>query len=120
MTDGNLSSRKSPSEYHYETVKAQDIVQDYYRSHDLGDVADAMLPGYMLLMQSTWYKIYQYELNKDRRKKGIAMVEELWTKYIVCFKKLRTGKKKLSDLSTYFFDINRWIWLNLVGRLYFR
>lgn len=119
ISNVNLSARKSPSDYHYETVQAQDIVQDFYRLHNLEDVADAILPGFMLLLQSTWYKIYRNESNPDKRQKGLLMIESLWEKNIKNFKRLKSNSNKLAYMSSYVFDINKRLWYILIGRVYF-
>ena len=121
MSEANLSAKLKPSEYHYETIIANDVVQKYYRDNGLSDVADCMLKGLLLNMQSVWYKVYRYEEDSCRRTEGLSTIKCLWTKYYGLYRKHRSGNRDLvSTVSIVIFNFSNKIWLHTIGDLHFK
>lgn len=121
ISKANLSAKMKPTEYHYEVIKAQDLIQDYYRGNELKDVADEMLTGFMLMMQSVWYKIYGFEDNISKRKSGLKMLNDMWHKYIDAYKVVdRRSGNILHSISIFLFDKSKYIWRYTVGLYYFK
>lgn len=121
LSDANLSSRLRPSEYHYETVVASDIVQEYFRINGLEKVADDMLEGLLLNIQSVWYKIYRYEDNITKKSEGLTIIDFLWKKYIKKYFNCKSSQKSITKaFSIYIFVFNKKLWLHTVGDLHFK
>lgn len=121
MSEANLSARLIPSEYHYETVEAGAVIQDYYRSNDMKEIADYMLESFLLNIQSVYYKVYKYEVDTDKRVKGIERIVDLWNKYFKEYKRCNTKyKSALAKISIYFFNNNKILWLITVGNIHFK
>lgn len=121
MSEANLSASIKPSEYHYETISANDIIQDYYRSSSLEDVADNMLKGLLLNLQSVWYKVYRFETDQIKRDNGLKMMNTTWAKYIKLYRSPKNRNRDiLANISIYLFDLSKKIWLYSIGDLHFK
>ncbi len=121
MSESNLSAKLKPSEYHYETIMANDIVQAYYRANSMEEVADAMLKGLLLNMQSVWYKVYRYEDDSSKRNDGLDVIKKLWIKYYKLYKKLQKRDiDLLSSVSIGLFNFSNKVWLYTIGDLHFK
>ena len=122
LSEINLSAQLKPSEYHYETIRAHSLIQSYFRDNNKDYIANEMLLGFLLNMQSVWYKVYKYETDENRKKEGLSSIQFLWSKYFSIYKKKAKGHKinVPIDISMYVFEISKKVWTYTIGDLYFK